>query len=56
MSHELTIEEEFEDDPVLPQYKWRWVCSCGALGKWTYQSRGVADHGWRQHMKKAGFS
>jgi hypothetical protein len=31
---------------------WRWVCSCGRRGKWTYQSPSAAYHLWEQHVVK----
>lgn len=33
--------------------RWRYVCSCGSRGRWTYQSDNVPYHAWLRHMTKA---
>jgi hypothetical protein len=28
---------------------WRWLCSCGARGRWQSQSDNVPYHSWLRH-------
>lgn len=31
---------------------WRWLCSCGGVGRWTFQSDAAAYHKWLDHVEK----
>jgi hypothetical protein len=33
--------------------RWRYVCSCGSRGKWTFQSANVPYHSWLGHIRRA---
>lgn len=43
-----------ENAAGLTFYKWMWSCSCGAVGKWQYQSDSVTYHQWLDHVKRRG--
>ena len=33
---------------------WRWICGCGAKGKWQDQSSNVCYHSWLNHVVNSG--
>lgn len=33
--------------------RWRYVCSCGGRGQWTFQSDNVPYHSWLDHLRRA---
>lgn len=33
--------------------RWRYVCSCGSRGRWTFQSDNVPYHAWVKHVARA---
>lgn len=33
--------------------RWRYVCSCGSRGHWTFQSDSVVYHSWLGHIQRA---
>lgn len=32
--------------------RWRYVCSCGSRGRWTFQSDSVVYHSWLGHIRR----
>jgi hypothetical protein len=49
---ERAADEVRQGDQFLE--RWRYVCSCGSRGRWTFQSDNVPYHAWLRHVAKAG--
>jgi len=49
---ERDAKEVYWKDSYLD--RWRYVCSCGSRGRWTFQSENVPYHAWLRHVAKAG--
>jgi len=32
--------------------RWRYACSCGSRGRWTFQADTVAYHSWLGHVRR----
>jgi hypothetical protein len=52
--HRFDRAAEAVDWQDLFMERWRYVCSCGSCGRWTYQSPSVPYHAWRKHVARAG--
>lgn len=48
---ELAAEEVQRQGQFLE--RWRYVCSCGSRGRWTFQSDNVPYHSWRGHIDRS---
>lgn len=49
--HKYTL---IRDDYTRHGTGWKYECSCGSIGRWTWQSDNVPYHAWLRHLKKKG--
>jgi hypothetical protein len=44
--------DEVQRQDVFLQ-RWRYHCSCGSRGRWTFQSAEVAHNSWLGHIRRS---
>lgn len=48
--HEFALDADEAVDTLGGVFEvWRWLCECGARGRWQGQSEAAAYHSWLRH-------
>lgn len=51
--HTYELDTDASGQPANGIARWRYVCSCGGRGAWTFQSDNVPYHAWLGHLVRA---